>query len=99
MIPGKIKLKTACVSSFSKKINDKPLDTIICKSRNSNISLSLTDIGRAQYNVIDYCLKTEEADDNTVEVELLRLFGRFCKSSSFSSFFSSSSSNIFKKLH
>jgi len=49
--------------------------------------------------VIDCCLKTEEADDDTVEVELLRLFGGFCKSSSLSSSSSSSSSDISKKLH
>jgi len=49
--------------------------------------------------VIDCCLKTEEADDDTVEVELLHLFGRFCKSSSLSSSSSSSSSDISKKLH
>ncbi|RGB25426.1 hypothetical protein C1646_723786 [Rhizophagus diaphanus] len=53
--PGKIKLKTACIFSFSKKVNGRPLDMIIRRSRNSNVGLSLIDIGQAQKFVMDCC--------------------------------------------
>jgi hypothetical protein len=47
------------------------------------------------------CCRSEEVDDDTVEVELFRLFGGFCKlkSSSLSSSSSPSSSDVAKKSY